>query len=206
MVDAYEATLEGAPENDYEHGEMLLYKNMLFEEGGMPEEALRHLDRSEVHRVAARRARGWGARDGEGERGGRHDGGAQAGAAGSERTRQSGLGQAAPRAARRSPAWPLPFCARPHSQPRTWAKPGHAFAVVCSRAVAHTSAVVASQALVMDKLFHQEKRASLLVQLGRYDEAVSIYRDYLLLRNPEHYGYHAGLQARAPTRVDSTRR
>ena len=26
VVDAYEATLEGSPENEYEHGEMLLYK------------------------------------------------------------------------------------------------------------------------------------------------------------------------------------
>lgn len=26
IVEAYEATLEGAPENEYEHSEMLLYK------------------------------------------------------------------------------------------------------------------------------------------------------------------------------------
>ncbi|KAL3930903.1 MAG: hypothetical protein SGPRY_001338, partial [Prymnesium sp.] len=47
VVDAYEATLEGSPENDYEHSEMLLYKNLLFEEGGMLHEALEHLDKSE---------------------------------------------------------------------------------------------------------------------------------------------------------------
>lgn len=30
IVDAYEKTLEGAPENDYEHGEMLLYKVLMY--------------------------------------------------------------------------------------------------------------------------------------------------------------------------------
>ena len=32
IVKAHEDTLEGTPENDYEHSEMLLYKNMLLEE------------------------------------------------------------------------------------------------------------------------------------------------------------------------------
>ena len=97
IVDAYEKTLEGAPENDYEHSEMLLYKNMLYEEGGELEEALSHLERSESE--------------------------------------------------------------------------------------------------IVDKLCFHEKRAALLVQLGRYAEAEAIYRGTLLKRNPEHYGYHAGLQA-----------
>uniref|UniRef100_A0A7S0NSK1 Uncharacterized protein n=1 Tax=Calcidiscus leptoporus TaxID=127549 RepID=A0A7S0NSK1_9EUKA len=48
VVDAYEKTLEGAEaENDYEHSEMLLYKNMLLEEGGLLHKALDHLQEIE---------------------------------------------------------------------------------------------------------------------------------------------------------------
>uniref|UniRef100_A0A7S0PZY0 Uncharacterized protein n=1 Tax=Coccolithus braarudii TaxID=221442 RepID=A0A7S0PZY0_9EUKA len=48
VVDAYEKTLEGAePENEYEHSEMLLYKNMLLEEGGLLHKALDHLNEIE---------------------------------------------------------------------------------------------------------------------------------------------------------------
>jgi len=96
IVKAYEDTLEGTPENDYEHGEMLLYKNMLMEEGGQTQEALDHLEQCKEH--------------------------------------------------------------------------------------------------IVDGLFLNEKRAGLLRQLGRHEEAEPIYRQ-LLRRNPEHYGYHAGLQA-----------
>ena len=34
IIESYEATLEGAPESEYEHSEMLLFKNMLIEESG----------------------------------------------------------------------------------------------------------------------------------------------------------------------------
>ena len=44
IVKAYEDTLEGTPENDYEHSEMLLYKNMMLQEEGRWQEALDHLD------------------------------------------------------------------------------------------------------------------------------------------------------------------
>ena len=103
IVEAYEKTLEGAPENDYEHGEMLLYKNTLLEEDGRVPSALQHLEKSEPQLV--------------------------------------------------------------------------------------------------DKLRYHEKRAQLLVQLGRFADAVPIYRDTLLKRNPEHYGYHGGLQAAALQRT-----
>jgi len=96
IVKAYEDTLEGTPENDYEHSEMLLYKNMLMEEGGQAQEALDHLEQCGEH--------------------------------------------------------------------------------------------------IVDALFLKEKRADLLRQLGRHDEAEPIYKQ-VLHRNPEHYGYHAGLQA-----------
>jgi len=96
IVSAYEDTLEGTPENDYEHSEMLLYKNMLMEEGGQLQAALDHL--------------------------------------------------------------------------------------------------VASDNDIVDRLFILEKRAQLLRQLNRHDAAEPLYRQ-LLERNPEHYGYHAGLQA-----------
>ena len=40
IVEAYEKTLEGTtPENEYEHSEMLLYKNMMMQEDGMKQEA-----------------------------------------------------------------------------------------------------------------------------------------------------------------------
>ena len=106
IVDAYERTLEGAPENEYEHSEMLLYKNMMLEEVGKDQEALDHLEK--------------------------------------------------------------------HADE------------------------------ICDKLFHQEKRAELLLKLDRHAEAEAIYRN-MLRRNPEHYGYHAGLQAcvlKAKTRVE----
>lgn len=45
IVDAYEKTLEGAPENEYEHSEMLLYKNSILEEAGKLQEALDHLEK-----------------------------------------------------------------------------------------------------------------------------------------------------------------
>jgi len=96
IVKAYEDTLEGTPENDYEHSEMLLYKAMLLEESGDQQGALEHLEKSEEQ--------------------------------------------------------------------------------------------------IVDKLFLLDKRAQLLRQLGRHADAESIYRG-LLRRNPEHYGYHAGLQA-----------
>jgi len=96
IVEAYERTLEGSPENDYEHGEMLLYKNMLLEEDGQLQAALDHLDK-------------------------------------------------------------------------------------------HKSEIV-------DVLCWLEKRAQLLRELGRHDEAEPIYRQ-LLKRNPEHCAYHAGIQA-----------
>ena len=53
IVDAYEKTLEGTgpPENAYEHSEMLLYKNMLFEEADKHHKALAHLDEIEPHVV-----------------------------------------------------------------------------------------------------------------------------------------------------------
>lgn len=96
IVKAYEDTLEGTPENDYEHSEMLLYKNMLLEEDGLKQEALDHLESCAEH--------------------------------------------------------------------------------------------------IVDGLFLKEKRADLMRQLGRTSEAEAIYRT-LLRRNPEHHGYHAGLQA-----------
>ena len=96
IVEAYERTLEGAPENEYEHSEMLLYKNMLLEESGTLDKALEHLDANEKD--------------------------------------------------------------------------------------------------IVDKLFVLEKRASLLLGLGRHADAEPLYRQ-LLKRNSEHYGYHAGLQA-----------
>ncbi|KAL1525014.1 hypothetical protein AB1Y20_019889 [Prymnesium parvum] len=108
VVDAYEATLEGAPENDYEHSEMLLYKNLLFEEGGMLEDAVNHLDRSEP--------------------------------------------------------------------------------------------------MLVDKLFYHEKKAQLLLKLGRFEEALAVYRKTLMKRNAEHYGYHAGLQAATLKRKDVVER
>ena len=48
---------------------------------------------------------------------------------------------------------------------------------------------------MVDKLHWFEKKAQLLVRLDRFDEAAAIYRNTLLKRNPEHYGYHAGMQA-----------
>ena len=96
VVDAYEKTLEGEPENDYEHGEMLLYKNMLYEERGDLTRALAHLDESEPE--------------------------------------------------------------------------------------------------VVDKIGMKETKARILLQLRRFDEARAVY-DAMLSRNPEHMGYHAGLQA-----------
>ena len=47
IVDAYERTLEGAPDNEYEHSEMLLYKNMMMREDGQHQEALEHLEKHE---------------------------------------------------------------------------------------------------------------------------------------------------------------
>ena len=44
IVESYEKTLEGTPENEYEHGEMLLYKNLLLEESGDLPRALEHLE------------------------------------------------------------------------------------------------------------------------------------------------------------------
>mmetsp|Transcript_26195 Transcript_26195/g.43350 ORF Transcript_26195/g.43350 Transcript_26195/m.43350 type:complete len:859 (+) Transcript_26195:51-2627(+) len=96
VVDAYEKTLEGAPENEYEHSEMLLYKNMLHEEGGNVQAALQHLDSCESQ--------------------------------------------------------------------------------------------------VVDKSSWSHKRGLLLLQLRRFDEAKVVFNG-LLARNPEHYAYHAGLQA-----------
>ena len=47
IVESYEKTLEGtAVENEYEHSEMLLFKNMLIEESGDAQRALDHLDAS----------------------------------------------------------------------------------------------------------------------------------------------------------------
>ena len=47
IVESYEKTLEGtAVENEYEHSEMLLFKNMLIEESGDTQRALDHLDAS----------------------------------------------------------------------------------------------------------------------------------------------------------------
>jgi peptide alpha-N-acetyltransferase len=43
IVDAYERTLEGTPDNEYEHSEMLLYKNLMLEEEGLRQAALDHL-------------------------------------------------------------------------------------------------------------------------------------------------------------------
>jgi len=98
IVEAYEGTLDpkSSPENDYEHSEMLLYKNLLLEESGKLEEALAHLE--------------------------------------------------------------------------------------------------AQEALIVDRLVFLEKRAQLLRQLGRHADSEPLYRQ-LLRRNPEHYGYHAGMQA-----------
>ena len=48
IVEAYEKTLEGAPESEYEHSEMLLYKNMMMEEAGKYQEALDHLEKHEA--------------------------------------------------------------------------------------------------------------------------------------------------------------
>lgn len=96
IVKAHEDTLEGTPENDYEHSEMLLYKNMLLEEDGQLQEALDHLESCEKD--------------------------------------------------------------------------------------------------IVDRLFWLEKRAQLLRQLNRHADAEPLYRQ-LLKRNPEHVGYHAGLQA-----------
>ena len=51
IIESYEATLEGAPENEYEHSEMLLFKNMLIEESGDTLRALDHLDSIETQVV-----------------------------------------------------------------------------------------------------------------------------------------------------------
>ena len=51
IIESYEATLEGSPENDYEHSEMLLFKNMLIEESGDTARALEHLDSIETQVV-----------------------------------------------------------------------------------------------------------------------------------------------------------
>ena len=52
-----------------------------------------------------------------------------------------------------------------------------------------------SESQLVDKLHYHEKRSQLLIQLGQFAEAEHVYRTVLLRRNPEHYGYHAGLQA-----------
>ena len=97
IVEAYEKTLEGTtPENEYEHSEMLLYKNMMMQEDGMKQEALEHLDKHQKE--------------------------------------------------------------------------------------------------ICDVLCWMETRAQLLRELDRHDESSAIYKQ-LLKRNPEHVGYHAGLQA-----------
>ena len=51
IVESYEKTLEGTPENEYEHGEMLLYKNLLLEESGDLPRALEHLEECESRLV-----------------------------------------------------------------------------------------------------------------------------------------------------------
>ena len=51
IVESYEKTLEGTPENEYEHGEMLLYKNLLLEESGDLPRALEHLEECESQLV-----------------------------------------------------------------------------------------------------------------------------------------------------------
>ena len=56
------------------------------------------------------------------------------------------------------------------------------------------AALEASEGQLVDKLQYKEKRGSLLLQLGRFADAEGVYRE-LLKRNPDHYGYHAGLQA-----------
>ena len=97
IVEAYQRTLEGAtPDNEYEHSEMLLYKNMMLHENKQAAEALAHLDEHKTE--------------------------------------------------------------------------------------------------IVDVLCYLETRALLLRELDRHDEAAPIYRQ-LLKRNPEHVGYHAGLQA-----------
>jgi peptide alpha-N-acetyltransferase len=61
IIESYEATLEGPPENDYEHSEMLLFKNMLIEESGDTARALEHLDSIEtlvVDKLGFREKRG----------------------------------------------------------------------------------------------------------------------------------------------------
>ena len=96
IIQSFEDTLEGAPENEYEHSEMLLYKNMLLEEQGLKDECLEHLVKHEKE--------------------------------------------------------------------------------------------------IVDGLCVLEKRAQLLRELGKFAEAEPLYRQ-LLKRNPEHYSYHAGVQA-----------
>jgi len=61
VVDSYEKTLEGAPDNEYEHSEMLLYKNMLHQEAGNVQDALDHLDSCEndvVDKTSWKQSRG----------------------------------------------------------------------------------------------------------------------------------------------------
>lgn len=63
-----------------------------------------------------------------------------------------------------------------------------------------------SESQIVDKLHYHEKRAQLLAADGRFGEAELIYRGTLLKRNPEHYGYHAGLQAAVLQRQERVER
>ena len=145
IVDAYERTLEGTPDNEYEHSEMLLYKNMMMREDG----------KLQVRRPRPHAAKCQGLRP----------------------------------AARALRAGPMP---RPHTG--SWR--------MCSRTRFHSPAC-AQGALdhleshkdeICDVLCYLESRGELLRELGQHDEALAIYRQ-LIRRNPEHVGYHAGVQA-----------
>jgi len=61
VLEAYESTLEEQKYPDYEHSEMLLYKNQILEEQGKPDATLAHLEKSEpliVDKLSYREKRG----------------------------------------------------------------------------------------------------------------------------------------------------
>ena len=61
VLDAYESTLEEQKFPDYEHSEMLLYKNQILEEQGKPDATLEHLEKCEpliVDKLSYREKRG----------------------------------------------------------------------------------------------------------------------------------------------------